>query len=217
VRQQAFDAVVSCYWKPIYRYLRVRWQLAPPDAEDTTQAFLAAALEKGFLERFDPEKARFRTFLRVCLDRFVQNQQRDQRRAKRGGEMQVLPLDFSTAEGELRQHEPAVEADFDEVFRRDLVRAVFSRAVERVRADHLARGRGAAFAVFAHHDLNEGTPPSYAELADAHGLAVTQVTNYLAAVRRELRAAVLDEVRALTSSDAEFRAEARDLLGIRPA
>lgn len=215
VREQAFDAVVGCYWKPIYRYLRFRWQLSPVDAEDATQAFLVAALEKGFFARFDPARAMFRTFLRVVLDRFVQNQLRDERRARRGGEVQLLSLDFQAAEGEIRRQEPSVAEDLDEMFRRDLVRAIFTRAVERVRAECDARGRALAFSVFSRHDLGDDTPPSYAALAAEFSIPVTQVTNFLASVRRQLRSAVLDEVRALTSSDEEFRAEARDLLGLR--
>ena len=52
------------------------------------------------------------------------------------------------------------------------------------------------------------------ELGRELGLPVTQVTNHLAAMRRELRREVLDALRALTASDEEFRAEARDLLGV---
>ena len=43
VRQQAFDVLAGAYWKPIYKYVRYRHQLAPADAEGATQSFLAAA------------------------------------------------------------------------------------------------------------------------------------------------------------------------------
>jgi hypothetical protein len=44
---------------------------------------------------------------------------------------------------------------------------------------------------------------------------VTQVTNHLAWARRELRRLVLERLRLLAGSDAEFRAEAEDLFGVR--
>ena len=47
-------------------------------------------------------------------------------------------------------------------------------------------------------------------------MPVTQVTNYLAALRRRFRALVLDRLRELSASEAEFRAEARDVLGVDP-
>jgi hypothetical protein len=50
-------------------------------------------------------------------------------------------------------------------------------------------------------------------LAAEFGLTQVQVTNYLAAARRQLRRHVLRRLRRLTASEAEFRAEARALLG----
>ena len=50
-------------------------------------------------------------------------------------------------------------------------------------------------------------------LAEQSGMPVTQITNHLAALRRAFRAAVLEQLRELTASDEEFRAEARDLFG----
>ena len=46
------------------------------------------------------------------------------------------------------------------------------------------------------------------------GLPVTQVTNHLAWARREFRRLILERLRELSASDAEFRSEARELLGV---
>jgi predicted transcriptional regulator len=54
---------------------------------------------------------------------------------------------------------------------------------------------------------------SYAALANELGLTTSQVTNYLAATRRRFRAIVLEHVRALTATDAEFRDEVHELFG----
>ena len=48
------------------------------------------------------------------------------------------------------------------------------------------------------------------------GLSVTDVTNELAWARRAFREIVLDTLRGLCATDEEFRAEARDLLGVAP-
>jgi hypothetical protein len=45
---------------------------------------------------------------------------------------------------------------------------------------------------------------------------VTQVTNYLAAARRQFRQIVLKSLRDQAGSEAEYRADARDLLGLDP-
>jgi DNA-directed RNA polymerase specialized sigma24 family protein len=213
VRQQAFDTLVSAYWRPIYKYLRLRWRATTEDAEDTTQAFLTAAFEKQFFDRFDPAQARFRTFLRVCLDRFVQNQLKAAGRQKRGAGQRVLPLDFENAEGELRHHEPTAPADADQFFRQEVLRALFARAVSEVRDDYSRRGKDALFRLFERYDLEAEEGVTYARLAAETGLPVTQITNHLAAVRRAFRAAALAHLRELTTSDEEFRDEARDLFG----
>ena len=113
-RRQAFDVLVAAYWKPVYKYLRLKWQASDEDARDLTQEFFARAFEKAFFQRYDPDKARFRTYLRVCLDGFAANERKAARRLKRGGDHAIVPLDFQSAEGELRQHEIPDGADLDE-------------------------------------------------------------------------------------------------------
>ena len=71
VRRTAFAALVESYWKPVYKYLRVKWRSEEEEARDLTQSFFLAALEKGTFDRYDPARARFRTFLRTCLDGFA--------------------------------------------------------------------------------------------------------------------------------------------------
>ncbi len=74
VRHAAFETLAAVYWKPAYSYLRLRWHLTADDAEDVVQAFFATAFEKQYFKAFDPAKARFRTFVRTCLDRFTQHE-----------------------------------------------------------------------------------------------------------------------------------------------
>ena len=96
------------------------------------------------------------------------------------------------------------------------MRTLFTRAVAALEERCRAQDRTAAFAVFRRYDLEgeDGERPTYEALGRELGLPVTQVTNHLSAMRRELRREVVDALRALTASDEEFRAEARDLLGV---
>jgi RNA polymerase sigma factor (sigma-70 family) len=213
-RERAYETLVESYWKPVYKYLRLRWRLGAEDAEDATQSFLAAAFEKQFFDKFDPAKARFRTFLRVCLDRFVQNQLKAAGRLKRGAGLQPLPLDFETAEGELVRHEPAVDGEFDQFFRREVTRAIFARAVDEIRRESERTGRSLQLRLFERYDLGGEDGLTYGQLAAEFDLPVTQVTNHLAAVRRRFRTAVLTALRDISASDEEYREEAKEILGI---
>jgi RNA polymerase sigma factor (sigma-70 family) len=218
-RRQAFEDLIAAYWKPVYKYLRVRWSLNNEDAKDLTQAFFARALEKDFFDRFDPARARFRTFLRTCADGFAANARRDGTRQKRGGQTRTLSLDFAQADGELARHPLPDRADMDDFFRQEWVRVLFALAVEDLRRYCAESGRDTHFALFQRYDLDGPAapePPTYAHLAAEFGLPVTQVTNYLAQARRHFRQAVLDRLRATTGSDEEFLDESRRLFGGAP-
>lgn len=213
-RERAFGALVEAYWRPVYKYLRLRWNLDKADAEDATQNFFARAYERDYFARFDSHRARFRTFLRTCLDAFAANERQAASRLKRGGGAEHVSLDYATAEAELAIASPP--DDYDRFFAREWVRAIFSAAVRDLR-DQLERdGHAVRYQIFARYDLAEGDEArgiSYAALANELGLTTSQVTNYLAATRRQFRALLLDRVRALTATDAEFRDEVRDLFG----
>jgi RNA polymerase sigma factor (sigma-70 family) len=217
LRRAAFDTLISVYWRPVYARLRIKWRAQPADAEDLTQEFFARAMEHGFFDSYDPAKARFRTFLRTCLDRFAANALRGERRLKRGGGGTIIPLDAAGTEAELLASGGiGGEADADEWFDREWVRSLFAAAVASLRAASAGTPRAVRFQIFERYDLEpagDRERPSYRQLADEFGLPVTQVTNHLAWARRELRRLVLEQVRLLSGSDAEFRAEAESLFG----
>jgi predicted transcriptional regulator len=55
--------------------------------------------------------------------------------------------------------------------------------------------------------------PSYADVAREMGLSVSDVSNYLAWSRRELRALVLEKLREITATDEEYESEVRAFFG----
>jgi DNA-directed RNA polymerase specialized sigma24 family protein len=213
-RERALERVIEAYWKPIYKYVRLKWKLENADAQDATQGFFAAATEKDYLAAFDSTKGRFRTFLRVCVDRFVSKANSAEKSQKRGGGAEKLPLDFESAEREL--HTSGGIDDVERWFEREWARSIFAGATEQLRRVAKDQPHGAVrLAVFERYDLAEPEArPSYAQLAADLGIKPTDVTNHLAAVRRELRGLVLQTLRDVTATDEEFRSEARSLLGV---
>jgi len=218
-RRRGFEALAAAYWKAVYKHLRFAG-ISREDAEDLTQSFFARAFEKRFFDAYDPARSRFRTFLRVCLDRFVANERAAARTQKRGGGRPLLSLDFEGAEGELSRVVSDPSADPDEAFRREWVRTVFAQAVDALRQRARELSKDKALAVFERYDLDgsdAGAKPSYADLARELDLPVTQVTNYLAWARCEFRRLAIEVLASQCGSEQEWRAEVLDLFGVDAA
>src|ERR1700693_5831699 len=132
---RALDILFAAYWKPVYKYVRLRWNRPAEDAQDLTQGFFADALERELLAKYEPAKSKLRTYLRLCVDSFVMNQEKAARRQKRGGDVTHVALDFQAEEEELAG--ATIDADsipspesLEEFFEKEWVRSLFALAVE---------------------------------------------------------------------------------------
>jgi len=216
LRALAYEKVVVAYWKPAYKYARLKWKTSNEDAKDLIQAFFTRALDKGFFREYDPAKASFRTYLRTCLDRFAANESQSAQRLKRGGGITLLSLDFEGAERELACSTPSVE----DCFHREWTRSLFELAIGALRERCESDGKAIQFRVFECYDLSAAGSssteerPTYNQLSRQFGVTPATITNYLVAMRRDLRRIVLEKLREITSGEKEYRSEARALLGI---
>jgi RNA polymerase sigma factor (sigma-70 family) len=205
----ALEQIVALYWKPVYKYIRVKWRKDNEEAKDLTQGFFANAVERDFFQQFDPAKASFRTYLRMALDRFAANEHAAGNRQKRGGGQVMSALDEEHQDGLM-----PVDTDTPEtIFHREWQRQVFTLAIADLRAHCEDSGKQLQFQLFADYDLAEGERPAYAELAQRYGIAVISLNNYLAWSRRMLRAFVSNRLRGVTSGEREWRDEVRLLFG----
>jgi RNA polymerase sigma factor (sigma-70 family) len=195
----ALERVMALYWKPVYRFIRLKFRKNNEDAKDLTQGFFTTALERDFFSRFDPAKASFRTYLRMAVERFAANQHAASNRQKRGGNIQFEPLE-----------DQAIPAESPEQsFEREWQRQLFALALDDLRAHCDASGRQLQFRIFEAYDLavDDHQRPSYAGLAALHGIAETAVTNHLAWARRTLRGFVNSRLKGVTSGEEELRRE----------
>lgn len=194
LRVAAWERFSEAYWQPAFRYLCRRWRLDREQAEDWTQEFFAGLLAKAVVERYDAARGSFHNYLRVCLDNHVRSRLSAQRASE--------PLDLEFADSS-----PSPE----EIFLREWQREIMSLAVASLERFAEERGKPVAFAIFSAYDLSGEVRPSYEDLAARHGIPATQVTNYLAWARRELRRLALERLASLSMNEREYRAEARRL------
>jgi RNA polymerase sigma factor (sigma-70 family) len=217
-RERALEALCAAYWRPVYKYVRLRWNRSPEDAQDLTQGFFAELLERELLDKFDPTKSRLRTYLRLCMDSFVMNVEKAARRQKRGGHSIHLALDFAGAENELgaavidASAIPSPES-VEEFFEKEWIRSLFALAVEELRKLCEERERERSFRLFEAYDLEGNENISYEKLAQEYGIPVTDVTNALAWARREFRRIALERLYEISGSEEEYRREAQAVFG----
>ncbi len=198
---EALERVSELYWKPVYRFIRIKFRKNNEDAKDLTQGFFAAALQRDLFARFDPGKASFRTYLRLAVERFAASQHAAANRQKRGGGLEFEPV----AEQAVTTESP------EQVYEQEWRRRLFELALVDLRVHCEAHGKRLQLAIFAAYDLAGGDRPSYAGLAARHGLAESDVTNYLAWARRMLRQLVTERLRGVTAGERDLRHEMRRL------
>jgi RNA polymerase sigma factor (sigma-70 family) len=217
-RARAMDRLCEAYWKPVYKYVRLRWNRPVDDAQDLTQGFFAELIERSLLAKYDPLKSRLRTYLRVCVDSFVMNEEKAAKRQKRGGSIPHAALDFTGAEQELGAAaiDPAMipsPESLEEFFEKEWLRSLFGLAVEELRKRCGAEHRENTFRMFEEYDLSGDDSASYQRLAREFGIPITDVTNALSWARREFRRIALEKLREICGSEAEFQREARAAFG----
>jgi RNA polymerase sigma-70 factor (ECF subfamily) len=201
----ALETLFATYWKPVYFYLR-RKGLAVEAAEDAVQGFFLHLMERDVLERLDPARGRFRSYLLTSLDHYVVNQYHHAAAVKRGGRTKIVPLDTLVGERDL----PAAAEDPDRAFDREWATGVMERAIARLRVEYeQGRRKGPADVFLAFFRPVES--PSYADAAAACGLTTAQFKAALHRARERFRELVREEVAATVGADDEVETEMRAL------
>jgi RNA polymerase sigma-70 factor (ECF subfamily) len=209
-RKDARSALVSLcenYWYPLYAYLRRRGYPAD-QAQDLTQDFFVRLLEGRYLDRADPEKGRFRSFLLTSLKFFVADEADRDRAHKRGGGM-VVPLEFSSAE-ERYQREPPHDETPERIFERRWALSVLDRVVERLRNEFVQHGHPEHFQRLKVFLLGQSDAP-YAALAREMNTSEGALKVAIHRLRKRYRELFRQEIADTVADPAEVESELRFL------
>lgn len=140
---RALEQLCGAYWFPLYAHVR-RLGHSPADAEDLTQAFFARLLANDGFGVADRERGRFRSFLLGSFKHFLANEWDKARAQKRGGHLQIIPLDTPAGEDRL-QLEPATVTSPDREFDRRWALALLDTVLTRLEAEHAEQGKARLF------------------------------------------------------------------------
>lgn len=201
------------YWPPLYAFAR-RLGRSPPDAEDLTQGFFAALIEKNTLAAAEPSRGKLRTFLLAAFQHHIADMAKREHALKRGGAAETLSIDAAEAE-EWFACEPAERETPETLYHRRWAMLLLERALDQLETERAAAGQGAEVAVLRTFlSLTVSGAATYDEAATKLGwtLNATRVAVFrLRARYRELLlnlvAATLDDENPSTVED-----EMRELL-----
>lgn len=211
----ALTQLCKTYWTPLYGVVRGRGH-SVHDAQDLTQGFFTHLIENRLYARADQQRGPFRSFLLVSLRNFLANAHDHQQALKRGGGLQVLPLDeyqsvvaenlfqtcqkFPSASGEDRQ--------FEQQWARALVRA----ALDRVAQEYRTARKAALFEnLQAFLKGGEEPLPSYESLAAKLGIEAVTLRSHVARLRSRFREVLREEVRRTVGTPEAVDEELREL------
>lgn len=116
------------YWEPLRAHL-CRRGVDIHAAEDLTQDFFAAMLDGSLIQRADPVRGRFRTFLLACLEHHLAHARERERAQKRGGGITA----------DVYADPPAPECDPTRGFDRAWAECLLERVRDRLHAEGNAR------------------------------------------------------------------------------
>jgi RNA polymerase sigma-70 factor (ECF subfamily) len=205
--RSALVSLCESYWYPLYAYLRRRGCSAD-EAQDLTQEFFVRVLEGRYLDRAEPEKGRFRSFLLTSLKFFVADEGDRQRARKRGGGA-LVPLELSLGE-ERYQREPAHDETPERIFERRWALAMLDRVVERLRNEFVQHGRPEHFERLKGFLLGQSDAP-YAALAREMNTSEGALKVAIHRLRKRYRELFRQEIADTVADPAEVESELRFL------
>ena len=107
-------------------------------------------------------------------------------------------------------------AEMDAMFREEWKKMVVRNALSRMREASGGTDQASHVELFARYQVEyeRGERPTRPDLAEACGLTVNQVNYALKCQEKEFVSALKNELRDQVTTEADFRAEARELFGI---
>ena len=208
---EALELLCRAYWFPIYTFIR-RHGADAEAARDLTQTYFARLLEKDLLLAADPQKGRFRSFLKTDCTYFLADQRDRDRAQKRGGVRALIRFEALDAEDRYRR-EMADELTPERQFDRTWALNLLDRVLDQLAAECVESGRGALFERLQVALTPGSLLSSYAALAAQLGMTKGAVQVAIHRLRRRYRAILREQIAATLDSptDADVEDEIRAL------
>ncbi len=176
------------------------------------QAYFADLLNRGYIERADKTKGRFRTFLIHDLKFFMNSDRARAQAKKRGGGLVFIPIDAAAAEASQQEYGTAPNTEPDAWFDRQWALETVKLAREAVALEYANDGRHHIFTVLQSGLVNPPNADTYARWEQETGKTVNALKVALHRLRERFREALQRQIMQTVCDESEMKDEMRHLL-----
>ncbi len=210
VRRHALELLCTAYWPPLYAFVHRKVKDLHL-AQDLTQSFFERMLTGRFLKMADPARGRFRTFLIRAFEWHLANEFREERAAKRGGNIQVIELDFSA-------HSPHMvdetSSTAEEQFEREWGLRLLSLTMQRLQAEQADPLKLSQFETLKSFLAGDRPTGGYADACQTLGLSEPAARMAVSRLRSRFRELIRDEIQKTVASSQDIDDEIQHLFRV---
>jgi RNA polymerase sigma-70 factor (ECF subfamily) len=208
----------SRYWKPVYCYLRQKGY-GNEEAKDLTQGFFhEIVLNLNLIQRADPSKGRFRSFLLFALNQYLLNERRRRTAKKCIPRERMISLD-AIEEPVLPQS--VVESSPEDSYNYAWVSALLDHVLSDVERACCRQGMEIHWRAFRERVvlpmLNDTERPSLTDICERHGIeSDKKASNMIVTVKRRFQTALRQYVRSTVASESRTEDELKEIMQFLP-
>jgi RNA polymerase sigma factor (sigma-70 family) len=204
--KQALEWLCERYWQPLHAYAARRCG-DPELARDLTQDFLAELIERNWLQRADPERGRFRSYLLGALKHFLADRYDRARAQKRGGGAVLVSAD-QQPDGML---EVSDDLTPELLYERQWAVTLMARVMDHLREDFARSGKISHFERLQPFLTGDA---GYEGAAAALGMNEGAVRVAVHRLRKQLKQRLHDEIAETVAKPEDVVDEIRYLLEV---
>ena len=205
--RDALEGLCRDYWYPLYGLARRRG-FDREEASDVVQGFLADLIERRDLAGADPDRGRFRSFLRSACLHYMAHRRDHDRALKRGGGLRIIPIDTLDADGR-HANEPAHDLTAERLFERHWALELLRHVLARLEGE---AGDSRLYSLLRPALEGGVKAGSYRGVGEALGMSEGAVKVAVHRLRRRYRQLLREEVARTLADPADVDAEIAELL-----
>jgi RNA polymerase sigma-70 factor (ECF subfamily) len=209
----ALGELCAAYWIPIFRFVQ-RSGYDEEAARDLTQEFIAQLLARNGLDKVEPSKGRFRSYLLGAVKHFLSDQRDMAAAAKRGGGQPMTPLGNETDTSTTMEVPDPAGVTPDRFFDRQWAFNVIERALKQLKEELAGSGKGEYFEKLKPWLVGDIGGVSQGEAGNQLGLSEGAIKVAVHRLRKRFRALVKAEIGQTVGTSNDVQEELRYLVEV---